>query len=228
VFCPAYLGHSTDLKIIAIPKSHSQAGPYRRSIIPIKFLTLLQDLLRQAGCTTIFVTHDREEALRLGDRIAVIIDGGVRQVGRPAEVFGRPVTEEVARFVGVETILDGRVVDDRDGLLSVGINGAKIEALGRVSTGEHVLVCLRPEDVVIRLPGDHGAKESARNRLEGVVRKPCLEPSIVFRYLAAPGGGLVTKQSFEDMQPPASPWCHVQGFRGAPHPTVTSPFAPIR
>ena len=90
-----------------------------------------QELLRHAGCTTIFVTHDREEALQLGDRIAVIMDGRVRQLGRPSEVFGRPATEEVARFVGVETILDGRVVGERDGLLSVEVNGATIEALGK-------------------------------------------------------------------------------------------------
>jgi tungstate transport system ATP-binding protein len=167
-----------------------------------EFLALLQDLLRQAGCTTIFVTHDREEALRLGDRIAVIIDGGVRQVGRPAEVFGRPVTEEVARFVGVETILDGRVMGDRDGLLSVGVNGAKIEALGRASVGERVLVCLRPEDVVIRLPGDHGAKESARNHLAGVVEDATrLEAQYRVQISCGPEVvALVTKQSFEDMQ----------------------------
>ena len=167
-----------------------------------EFLTLLQELLRQAGCTTIFVTHDREEALRLGDRIAVIIDGRVRQVGRPADVFGRPATEEVARFVGVETILDGQVIEDRDGLLSVAVNGTKIEALGKASLGEHVLVCLRPEDLVIRQPGDHGARESARNRLEGVVQDATrLEAQ--YRVQISCGRqvvALVTKQSFEEMR----------------------------
>lgn len=166
-----------------------------------EFLSLLQELLRQAGCTTIFVTHDREEALRLGDRIAVIIDGQVRQLGRPAEVFGRPATEEVARFVGVETILDGRVTDDRDGLLSVAVNGAKIEALGKASVGEHVLVCLRPEDLVIRKTGDRGAQESARNRLEGVVQDATrLEAQYRVGISCGPQViALVTKQSFEDM-----------------------------
>jgi molybdopterin-binding protein len=116
-------------------------------------------------------------------------------------VFGRPATEEVARFVGVETILDGHVVDDRDGLLSVAVNGTKIEALGKASVGEHVLVCLRPEDVVIRLPGDRGAKESARNRLEGVVQGATrLEAQ--YRVQVSCGAqviALVTKQSFEEM-----------------------------
>jgi tungstate transport system ATP-binding protein len=166
-----------------------------------EFLTLLQELLRQAGCTTIFVTHDREEALRLGDRIAVIIDGGVRQVGRPAEVFGRPVSEEIARFVGVETILEGQVVGESDGLLRVGVNGAKIEALGNALVGDRVLVCLRPEDLVIRLPGDRGAQDSARNHLEGLVQDATrleaqyrVQISCGLQVIA-----LVTKQSFEEM-----------------------------
>ena len=166
-----------------------------------EFLSLLQDLLRQAGCTTIFVTHDREEALRLGDRIAVVIDGRVRQIGRPAEVFGRPATEEVARFVGVETILDGRVTADRDGLLRVAVNGTTIEALGKARVGEHVLVCLRPEDIVIRLQGERGAQESARNRLDGVVHDAT---RLEAQYRVQINCGtqmvaLVTKQSFEEM-----------------------------
>ena len=167
-----------------------------------EFLGLLQDLLRQAGCTTIFVTHDREEALRLGDRIAVVIDGRVRQVGRPAEVFGRPATEDVARFVGVETILDGQVVDDRDGLLGVAVNGTKIEALGKATLGERVLVCLRPEDIVIRLQGDRGARESARNRLDGVVQDATrLEAQYRVQISCGPQMvALVTKQSFEEMR----------------------------
>jgi len=166
-----------------------------------EFLSLLQDLLRQAGCTTIFVTHDREEALQLADRIVVIIDGRVRQVGRPAEVFGRPATEEVARFVGVETILDGQVADDRDGLLSVAVNGTTIEALGKARVGEHVLVCLRPEDLVIRLRGDRGAQESARNRLDGVVQDATrLEAQYRVQIACGPQMvALVTKQSFEEM-----------------------------
>jgi len=80
-----------------------------------ELLTVLQSLLRQEEMTTVFVTHDRDEALRLGDRIAVMMDGRVHQVGKPSEVFGHPVSEEVARFVGVETILPGRVTEERSG-----------------------------------------------------------------------------------------------------------------
>ena len=164
-------------------------------------LTLLQDLLRQAGCATVFVTHDREEALRLGDRIAVMTEGRIRQIGRPGEVFGHPTSEEVARFVGVETILDGRVVGERDGLLSVEAEGVRIEALGKARTGERVLVCLRPEDLVIRTRGDRILPDSARNSLDGLVEDATrLEAQYRVQINCGPPVvALVTKQSFEEM-----------------------------
>jgi tungstate transport system ATP-binding protein len=164
-------------------------------------LTLLQGLLRQAGCTTIFVTHDREEALRLGDRIAVMSDGRIRQIGRMSEVFGHPSSEEVARFVGVETILDGRVVGERDGLLRVEAEGVTIEALGKARTGERVLVCLRPEDLVIRRREAPTVQESARNHLEGVLEEATrLEAQYRVQINCGPSVvALVTKQSFEEM-----------------------------
>ncbi len=166
-----------------------------------ELLGLLQDLLRQEGCATVFVTHDREEALRLGDRIAVMIDGRIRQIGRPPEVFGHPASEEVARFVGVETILEGRIIGRHDGLLSVEVDGAKIEALGKAAVGERVLVCLRPEDVVIRQQGDTATRESARNRLEGVIEETTrLEAQYRLTVDCGPRVvSLVTKQSFEEM-----------------------------
>lgn len=184
-------------EVLLLDEPFAALDPPTRS----EFLTLLQELLRAANCTTMFVTHDREEALRLGDRIAVIIDGRVHQVGRPAEVFGRPVSEDVARFVGVETILEGRVVDDRDGLLTVEVNGARIEALGAIGVGERVLVCLRPEDLVIRLPGDRGVQESARNHLPGAVQEATrLEAQYRLQISCGlPLVALVTKQSFEEM-----------------------------
>jgi molybdopterin-binding protein len=164
-------------------------------------LSLLQELLEEARCTTIFVTHDREEALRLGDRIAVMIDGRIRQIGRSPEVFGHPISEEVARFVGVETILEGRVVGERDGLLRIETDGVAIEALGKARVGEHVLVCLRPEDLVIRRREDRATPESARNHLEGLV-EDAIRLEAQYRVQIACGPSvvaLVTKQSFEEM-----------------------------
>jgi tungstate transport system ATP-binding protein len=166
-----------------------------------ELLTLLQALLRLEGMTTAFVTHDRDEALRLGDRIAVMLAGRIPQVGRAAEVFGRPVSEEVARFVGVETILPGRVTGERSGLLTVEVNGTKIEALGQVTVGESVLVCLRPEDLVIRRREERAGPDSARNHLEGRVEEATpLGAQYRLRIASEPPVvALVTRQSFHDL-----------------------------
>ncbi len=172
-----------------------------------ELLTLLQGLLRQAGCTTLFVTHDREEAIQLGDRVAVMIDGRVAQIGRAADVFGRPVSEDVARFVGVETVLDGTVVTAADGLLRIGVDGVQLDALGKHGVGDRVFVCLRPEDVVLRREGGK-AGESTRNHLAGrVVRATRLEAQYRVEVDCGPQIiALVTKQSFEDMAlQPGSP-----------------------
>jgi tungstate transport system ATP-binding protein len=166
-----------------------------------ELLTVLQSLLRQEGTTTVFVTHDRDEALRLGDRIAVMLDGRIHQVGRPSEVFGRPVSEEVARFVGVETIFPARVTGELSGLLTVEVNGTRIQALGDVSVGESVLVCLRPEDLVIRRRDEPAAPNSARNHLVGRVQEATPLGAQVRVRIASnpPVVALVTKQSFHEL-----------------------------
>jgi tungstate transport system ATP-binding protein len=164
-------------------------------------LTLLQGLLREEGCTTIFVTHDREEALRLGDRIAVVAEGGIQQVGTPAEVFGRPASETVARFVGVETILPGRVREDRDGLLIVEVDGAEVQTLGAAPVDAPVFVCLRPEDITLRKPGETTRRDSARNHLLGLVQE-AVELGSQVRVTVDCGArlvALITKQSHQDL-----------------------------
>jgi len=163
-------------------------------------LELLQRLLRQEGCSTIFVTHDREEALRLGDRVGVVMDGRLVQVGAPGEVFSRPVSEDVARFVGMETILEGRVAGGHDGLLRVDVRGGVIEVPGKAAEGATVFVCLRPEDLVIR-PDHHAVRESARNHLRGVVVEATrLEAQYRVRVdCGAHVVALVTKQSFQEL-----------------------------
>lgn len=132
---------------------------------------LLDDLARlldDARATTVFVTHDRAEALRLGDRVAVLMDGRLAQVGPPEEVFGAPIDEAVARLVGVENLLSGRVEGVRDGVVELAVAGHAMAVVGHAQRGDQVLVGLRPEDLVLEAPGPRGPT-SARNRLPGTV-----------------------------------------------------------
>ena len=128
----------------------------------------LKAVLVQSGATAVFATHDRGEAMVMGDRVAVLHDGRLRQVGSPPEVFSRPADETVARFVGVETLLEGRVVECDEAVAVIDVNGRTIAALGSHTPGESVLVGIRPEEIALseRDPG----RTSARNVLVGTVR----------------------------------------------------------
>jgi len=135
----------------------------------------LGGLLRETNTTTVLVTHDQHEVLRLADRVAVMQSGRILQVGTPEEVFNQPVSEEVATFLGVETILGGRVVEQREGLASIEVApGRVVEAGSALPVGTPVLVMLRPEDVTIlaesrNLPAYAGT--SARNRFAGRIAR---------------------------------------------------------
>jgi len=120
--------------------------------------------------TTIFATHDRMEALRLSDRIAVMNNGSILQAGEPEEVMNHPANEFVASFVGVETILKGRVLEAKEGEIVVSIAGYSIEALGNDPPGEHVILCIRPENVTLS-NNSSSAQTSARNVFPGIIEK---------------------------------------------------------
>jgi tungstate transport system ATP-binding protein len=132
---------------------------------------LLDDLgrlLATARTTTVFVTHDRTEALRLGDRVAVLLESRLAEVGPPERVFGAPASEAVARFVGVENLLPGQVVTHAEGLAEVDVGPVRVTVAGEARPGERVLVGLRPEDLTLARSDVRGPT-SAQNRLAGRV-----------------------------------------------------------
>src|SRR5262249_18891687 len=129
----------------------------------------LQRALRETTLTTVFVTHDRNEALRLGDRVGVMLDGRLVQLDQPEVVFGRPAGPDVARFVGVENIIPGRVDSADGGLLTVDAGALRVLVPGDLSIGRSVVLCVRPEDVVIRPAAAAATRDSALNRFHGQV-----------------------------------------------------------
>ncbi|HSS21790.1 MAG TPA: ABC transporter ATP-binding protein [Pyrinomonadaceae bacterium] len=107
----------------------------------------IRALLKKVNVPAIFITHDQEEALELGDRIAVINSGRIEQIGTPEEVYNNPANEYVAMFLGAANILPATV---RGSQLEVGsalIPGRFEE--GKFRDGEAVQIVFRPEDVVL-------------------------------------------------------------------------------
>ncbi|MDP4501562.1 ABC transporter ATP-binding protein [Nonomuraea turcica] len=105
------------------------------------------------GITTIFVTHDQEEALSVADRVAVLRDGRLEQVGSPAEVYDRPATPFVAEFVGTMNHLAGHVTGDQ-----VSVLGQLLPVDGAIPADPSVDVLIRPEAVRV-VPDEDGAAE---------------------------------------------------------------------
>src|SRR5262245_10713727 len=109
-------------------------------------------VLRQEHVTTVLVTHDRGEARALADRIGVLIDGRIQQIDATAGVFQSPVSESVARFVGVETIVSGRVVSQAAGVALVEVAGCAVQVATDAAPGTSVRIAIRPEDVILARP----------------------------------------------------------------------------
>ena len=131
--------------------------------------TDLGAILRMDHVTTVFVTHERGEAQALADRVAVMLGGRLHQVDETTRVFSAPVSEDVARFVGVETIVPGVVVAREGGVTVVDLAGRKVEVAAAARPGEAVRLCIRPEDVTLMHPSGRAALSSARNHLAGTI-----------------------------------------------------------
>ena len=109
----------------------------------------LKDLQRSLGITTVMVTHDQEEALSMADRIVVMSDGRIAQVGTPMEIYRNPASAYVADFIGSMNFLRGKMVAARQvqvGRLKIALDGAAKQ----FAKGDDVVVCIRPEDVAVR------------------------------------------------------------------------------
>lgn len=127
----------------------------------------LRRLLAGVGVPAVVVTHDRVEALALGDSVVVIDTGQVCQSGPVNEVFSRPASVRVARVVGVETVEEAAVVSTADGLTTVAVGWARLAAAAPAPGGGRCAVCIRAEDVA--LGRDAAAAAGPVNRLDAHV-----------------------------------------------------------
>lgn len=110
----------------------------------------LKAMHKELGITFIYVTHDQEEALTMSDRVVVMSDGMVQQIGTPEEIYNEPQTVFVADFIGESNIFDGKMV----GRKKVRFCGADFDCVDDMALGAKVDVVVRPEDVIMTAPED--------------------------------------------------------------------------
>jgi putative spermidine/putrescine transport system ATP-binding protein len=144
----------------------------------LELRTEIRRLHQELGLTTLYVTHDQEEALSLADRLVVLRDGTVQQIGTPQELYRSPVNPHVAAFMGYRNLLPVQVTGGRDGTVTVAGNGFTLTGTGDAAPGEAV-AAIRPEDFVLDGTGVnklelsvevveyHGREQAVQGRLPG-------------------------------------------------------------
>jgi putative spermidine/putrescine transport system ATP-binding protein len=151
----------------------------------------IRSIQRQLGITTVYVTHDQEEALSLSDRVVVMSEGRIEQIGTPAEIYNFPATPFVASFVGTLNLLPAKVVEAGTGRLS--LYGQEVRAAQPVTgaANETISVALRPESMEL---GESGGP----NRLRGPLEDVSFLGSIVRMRVGLGDGASVSLDTFND------------------------------
>ncbi len=179
-------------KVLLLDEPLSALDPETRESVQQQ----LQDIHNQLNLTIIHVTHDFEEAISLGDRIAVLAEGRLAQVGTPQEIFRQPKSETVARFAMARNIFTGEVKDGDDESAVMDIEGTQVTVVTDVR-GKH-RASLRPEDILLSNEPVHS---SARDSFKGNVTHIVDRGSTIYLTVAVPPDFvcLVTRRSFEEM-----------------------------
>jgi tungstate transport system ATP-binding protein len=157
------------------------------------------NILQETKFTTVMVTHDRNEAQTLAHRIAVIMKGKIAQFGSPKEIFSSPATEEIAKFVGVENVLEGTISASKDCIADINVQGHLIEGVSNCQPGGEVDVCIRPEDITLSLVR---SSSSARNVFPGRITTMISAGPLVRVSLDCgfPLIALITRMSSDELQ----------------------------
>jgi len=155
-------------------------------------------IIKRESITVVMATHDMSQGQRLADRIGVLVNGEIVQIGGAREVFTSPWSREVAEFVGMENIIDGEIFACEKELAVIRIDGGTVEAVTDCSAGEKVLVGIRPEDVTVSLTS---LSSSARNCLAGTIIYTVFDGPLcrVRIDCGFPLVALVTRKSAEEM-----------------------------
>jgi ABC-type Fe3+/spermidine/putrescine transport system ATPase subunit len=162
----------------------------------------LKRIQRRLGTTFIYVTHNQAEALMMSDRVAVMNDGRIEQVGSPQDIYLRPCTTFVASFVGSTNLLEGRVARVSGAEAEVDVGGLRfvVPAAEGVAVGDKITVSVRPERLQLAPEGASGPIARLR------VADAMFLGATVLYELRLPGDGMIRVQALggADLPPPGS------------------------
>ena len=162
---------------------------------------LIKRIHQRFHTTIILSTHDMIQGQRLADRMGVIMNGKIAQVGSIHDIFYRPNGKDIARFVGIETTLEGIVESNEDGHAQISVGTAFLEVITPCASGKRVALFIRPEEVSIALREGDLPKTSVRNQLSGTITKmvpfgPFVRVTI---DIGSPLTALVTRRSADEL-----------------------------
>ncbi|MCP4399321.1 MAG: ABC transporter ATP-binding protein, partial [bacterium] len=141
----------------------------------------IRDIQKKLGLTTLYVTHDQEEALVISDRIAVMNFGVIQQVGTSWEIYKEPTNTFVASFVGNMNFFDGTPRTSQNGVTEFEAGRHTIKARSPKAGSQAVRLAVRPEDLSIFTEADSGSPEENFSSIPGLVEKSSFTGSLV-RY----------------------------------------------
>jgi spermidine/putrescine ABC transporter ATP-binding subunit len=172
--------------------------------IRIQVRAEIRKLQKELGITTVYVTHDQEEALTLSDRIVVFNQGKVFQIGTPKELYERPQNRFVADFIGINNLLEGTVRAAESEFLAVDTALGRLRALpnAELRPGDPCVICVRPENIAV---GSAGAE---RNITRGKISFAAYLGNTL-RYDVDLGQGITFKVDDRD------PWHHESRAMGS-------------
>ncbi|MFW9945012.1 MAG: ABC transporter ATP-binding protein, partial [Candidatus Sifarchaeia archaeon] len=144
-------------KLLLLDEPLSALDPQLRERLQMEIRRIQEEL----RVTTIYVTHSQDEAFAISNRVAILNEGVVWQVGSPEELYDRPATEFVATFLGSGNVLGGTLIDSKEDTVLVESNGGRFWIKGSGPRGSDVKFTVKPEDIVVSLepePGMSSAK----------------------------------------------------------------------
>lgn len=156
----------------------------------------LRQIQKKVGITTLFVTHDQEEALALADTIVIMTEGNIRQIGSPSDIYLRPADVFVANFIGQSNLFEANVLEAREFITARFDNGeiVRIKSEKPVSAGGRITFCIRPERFNLSEPSLEAA---GANAFDGKVEHAVFLGSIWQLRIATADGRQIKVQANE-------------------------------